>query len=54
MKEEEQKKVEVLKNYLVSKIQELQASMNKSKKGFHIYTIDKAKRDMCKEILELL
>ena len=54
LKLQEQKKIEVLKNYLVSKIQELQASMNKSKKGFHIYTIDKAKRDMCKEILELL
>lgn len=50
----EEEKIKALKNYLDSKIQELQASMNKSKKGFHIYTIDKAKRDMCKEILELL
>lgn len=52
MKEEE--KIKALKNYLDSKIKELQASMNKSQKGLHYYTVDKAKRDMCKEILERL
>lgn len=51
MKEEEKEKIKALKNYLDSKIKEFQISMNKSKKGFHVYTIEKAKRDMCKEIL---
>lgn len=51
MKEEKKKE---LKEYLIDKIKELQANMNKSKKGFHNYTIDKAKRDMCKEVLEKL
>lgn len=43
-----------LKEYLLAKIKELQTSMNKSKKGLHHYTIDKAKRDMCKEVLDKL
>lgn len=51
MKKEEKVK---LKEYLLNKIKELQINMNKSKKGFHNYTIDKAKRDMCKEVLEKL
>ena len=51
MKEEQKKE---LREYLMGKIRELQANMNKSKKGFHNYTIDKAKRDMCKEVLEKL
>ena len=54
MTEEEKDKIKALKNYLNFRIKELQASMNKSRKGLHFYTIDKAKRDMCKEILEKL
>lgn len=51
---EEKDKIKVLKNYLDSKIKEFQISMNKSKKGLYHYVCDKAKRDMCKEILEKL
>ena len=54
MQESDKEKIEVLKNYLDSKIKELQASMNKSQKGLHHYIIDKAKRDMCKDILNKL
>lgn len=43
-----------LKKFLTSKIKSFQESMNKSKKGFHYYIIDKAKRDMCKEVLDKL
>ena len=50
----EEEKIKALKNYLDSKIKELQISMNKSKKGFYNYVMDKAKRDMCKEILSKL
>lgn len=50
----DRKKEEKLKEYLLTKIKELQASMNKSKKGLYNYVIDKAKRDMCKEVLEKL
>ena len=45
---------EELKEFLLLKIKELQAKMNKSSKGWYNYLIDKAKRDMCKEILEKL
>ena len=45
---------EELKEYLLLKIKELQMKMNKSSKGIYHYTVDKAKRDMCKEILEKL
>ena len=51
MKEDKNKE---LKEYLLVKIKELQASMNKSKRGLYNYLIDKAKRDMCKEVLERL
>ena len=51
MKEDKNKE---LKEYLLAKIKELQASMNKSKRGLYSYLVDKAKRDMCKEVLERL
>jgi len=47
-------KIEKLKLFLEEKIIELQKKMNKSKKGLYCYVVDKAKRDVCKEILEKL